>query len=367
MVKHQSLRGAGCPYGTHRVLEPQGVLPQAAWRVDPADEIYDNEILVDVHTLNIDAASFKQLVEAARKDFREKGKPQPSRLELEEAVAASIMDIVARRGKMHNPVTGSGGMLLGTIARFGDKVRGREGAKEGDLIATQASLSLTPLKLSAVHKVYLDKDQVDVEGTAVIFETAPFAVIPPDIDRRLALAVLDVAGAPVQTERLVREGQSVLVLGAGGKSGLICMYVAGEKVGSTGKVIGLAHSETSLRRARALGDRYVIVQGDAGDAIGTMRKVMEANGGEKVDVTINCVNVPGTEMASILCTKERGKVYFFSMATSFTAAALGAEGVAADVDLIIGNGYAAGHSRAALELVRRAPALRRVLEEMFLR
>ncbi|MBE3520216.1 MAG: L-erythro-3,5-diaminohexanoate dehydrogenase [Firmicutes bacterium] len=366
MVEQRAVRTGGCPYGTHRVIEPKGVLPQAAWKIDPSEEIYDNEILVDVKTLNIDAASFKQLVDAAKKDLRDRGKPEPSESELEEAVARSIMDIVARRGKMHNPVTGSGGMLLGTIARFGDKVRGREGAKEGDLIATQASLSLTPLKIKTIKKVYLDKDQVDVEGTAVIFETAPFAVIPSDIDQRLALAVLDVAGAPVQTERLVKEGDSVLVLGAGGKSGLICMYVAGERVGPRGRVIGLAHSDASMRRARALGDRYVVIQGDAGDAIATMKKVMEANGGQKVDVTINCVNVPGTEMASILSTKERGKVYFFSMATSFTAAALGAEGVAADVELIIGNGYAAGHSRAALDLIRRAPVLRKILEEMFL-
>lgn len=366
MVKHVAARGAGCPYGTHRVIEPGGVLPQAAWKIDPSEEIYDNEILVDVKTLNIDAASFKQLVDAAKADFREKGKSEFSRSELEEAVARSITDIVTRRGKMHNPVTGSGGMLLGTIARVGEKVRGREGAKEGDLMATQASLSLTPLKLNAIKKVYLDKDQVDVEGTAVVFETAPFAVIPRDIDQRLALAVLDVAGAPVQTERLVKEGDSVLILGAGGKSGLICMYVAGEKVGPRGRVIGLAHSGASLRRARALGDRYVVIQGDAGDSVGTMKKVMEANGGKKVDVTINCVNVPGTEMASILSTKERGKVYFFSMATSFTAAALGAEGVAADVELIIGNGYAVGHSRAALDLIRRAPELRKILEEMFL-
>ena len=92
---------------------------------------------------------------------------------------------------------------------------------------------------------------------------------------------------------------------------------------------------------------------------------MAANSGKKVDITINCVSVPGTEMASILCTRDRGKVYFFSMATSFTAAALGAEGVGADVDLIIGNGYAENHSRIALDLIRHNSRLRAILEEMF--
>lgn len=359
-------KGRGCPYGTHRVIEPSGVLPQAAWKLDASEEIWDNEILVHVRTLNIDSASFRQLVESAQQDLKKRGLPDPARSDIEDAVAESIRRIVSARGKMHNPVTGSGGMLLGTIARMGEKVRGREGASEGDLIATQASLTLTPLKLTKVKKVYLSKEQVDVEGTAIIFETAPFAVIPRDIDERLALAVLDVAGAPLQTARLVKPGDTVVVLGAGGKSGLMCMYVAAQKAGREGTVVGVAHSETSEMRARKLGDGYLVVRGDARDALGTMRRVMEATGGRKADVTINCVNVPGTEMASILCTKDRGRVYFFSMATSFTAAALGAEGVGADVELIIGNGYAAGHSRAALQLVRESDVLRSILEEMFL-
>jgi len=51
----------GNKYGIHRVLEPQGVLPQPANKLDNnMDEIYDNEILIDVQTLNIDSASFTE-------------------------------------------------------------------------------------------------------------------------------------------------------------------------------------------------------------------------------------------------------------------------------------------------------------------
>jgi len=65
-------------------------------------------------------------------------------------------------------------------------------------------------------------------------------------------------------------------------------------------------------------------------------------------------------MASILAARDGGEVLFFSMATSFTAAALGAEGVGKDVRLTIGNGYARGHARLALDLVRSTPALQRI-------
>ncbi len=347
----------GCPYGSHRVLEPEGVLPQAAWKIDNSPAIYDNEILVDVRTLNIDAASFKQILGGCDPSWSSERK--------QEYVAHTLLDIVSKRGKMHNPVTGSGGMLLGIVREFGPKVMERHGAKVGDLVATLVSLSLTPLNITKVKAVHLDKDQVDVEGTAVVFQSGVFSVIPEDFTERLALALLDVAGAPAQAARLVKPGDSVLVMGAGGKSGLICSQVARDKAGPGARIIGLAHSKTSADRAVRLGAADVVLAGDARDALGIMGKVTDANGGRKVDITINCVNVPGTEMASILCTRDGGKVYFFSMATSFTAAALGAEGVGADVELLIGNGFAAGHAKCAMELVRSSPRLRGILEEMF--
>ena len=59
----------GNKYGTHRVISPKGVLPQPADKLDNnMDEIYDNEILIDVQTLNIDSASFTQIEEQAGGD-----------------------------------------------------------------------------------------------------------------------------------------------------------------------------------------------------------------------------------------------------------------------------------------------------------
>ena len=95
----------GCKYGTHRVLEPKGALPQAAWRIDNTMNLHDNEILVDVDTLNIDAASFTQIKEQANGDSGE--------------ISRIMKDIVDSRGKHHNPVTGSGGMFIGTVKAIG--------------------------------------------------------------------------------------------------------------------------------------------------------------------------------------------------------------------------------------------------------
>lgn len=343
----------GCKYGTHRVIEPEGAMPQAAWKIDNEMAVRDNEILINVQTLNIDAASFTQIKKQAGND--------------EKRIGEIMMGIVADRGKHHNPVTGSGGMLIGTVEKIGPDLIGSTDLEVGDRIATLVSLTLTPLVIDKIIKVHLDTDQVDIEGHAILFESGIYAKLPNDMPDSLSLAVLDVAGAPAQTAKLVHPGDTVLIIGAGGKSGLLCMYEAKKRAGVTGKVIALAHSEASKARAEATGFADVVIAGDATRPLEIMKMVEGATGGKMADVTINCVNIPGTEMSSILSTRDMGIIYFFSMATSFTAAALGAEGVGRDVTMIIGNGYTRGHAEIALETLRESPKLRKIFEDLYAR
>lgn len=341
----------GSPHGTHRVIAPRGVLPQPAWRVDNTSPLFDNEILIDVRALNVDAASFTQMKQAAQGDAARIGE--------------TILDIVARRGKLHNPATGSGGMLIGRVAAIGAALAGRADLAVGDKVASMVSLSLTPLRIDAIHRIHLDKDRVDIEGQAILFESGLYAKLPDDIPEHVALAILDVAGAPAQTARLVRPGDTVVVVGGGGKSGTLCVYEARKRAGPSGVVIGVSPFEADCRRMRELGWVDHALKVDATDAVAMMEAVADVTRGKLADVVINCVNLPHTEMGSILATRDRGRIYFFSMATSFTAAALGAEGVGKDVDMLVGNGYAKGNAEHALALLRESPALRGLFETLY--
>ncbi len=208
----------GNKYGTHRVIDPKGVLPQPANKIDNnMDEIYDNEILIDVITLNVDSASFTQIEEQAGGD--------------EKKIAEIMMGIVAKQGKHRNPVTGSGGMLLGVVEKIGTALEGKIDLKVGDKIATLVSLSLTPLRIDKIKAIRKDIDQVDIEGKAILFESGIYAKIPSDIPEKLALSALDVAGAPAQTAKLVKPGDTVFIIGAGGKSGMLCCYEAKNVLG----------------------------------------------------------------------------------------------------------------------------------------
>jgi L-erythro-3,5-diaminohexanoate dehydrogenase len=341
----------GCPYGSHRVLQPEGLLPQAASLLDNSTDIYDNEILVDVATLNVDSASFTQIEEACGGDT--------------EKIGAMVMDIVAERGKMQNPVTGSGGVLIGTVAEVGPRAAQVHDVSPGDEIVTLVSLSTTPLSLEEVVAVRPDTDQVDVTGKAILFEKTVFAKLPDDMPRKVALSVLDVAGAAPQTERLVKPGDTVFVLGGGGKSGMLCCYAAKKRAGESGLVIGSGHSERSTDRLRALELCDRVVRVNAVNPLEVEAAIREITDGKMADVTINCVNIEGTEMACILATKPDGVIYFFSMATSFTRAALGAEGIGYDQTMIIGNGYAKDHAEKSLQIIRESQKIRKIFEELY--
>ncbi|KGJ48692.1 zinc-binding alcohol dehydrogenase family protein [Paraclostridium dentum] len=340
----------GCKYGTHRVIG-ENVLPQPAKKINNDMNIYDNEILIDVQALNIDSASFTQIEEDCNQDI--------------EKIKARILEIVEEKGKMQNPVTGSGGMLIGTIEKIGSDLEGNIDLKVGDKVATLVSLSLTPLKIEEIVDIKPDIDRVEIKGKAILFESGIYAKLPTDMEETLALAALDVAGAPAQTQKLVKEGNSVLILGAAGKSGMLCCYEARKKAGKAGKVIGLVinSKDAEFIKENNLVDEAIIV--DAKNPNAVLNKVLEVNNGKEVDLAINCVNVPNTEMSTILPVRDKGVVYFFSMATTFTKAALGAEGVGKDVDMIIGNGYTKGHADVTLTALRESENLKNIFKKLY--
>jgi L-erythro-3,5-diaminohexanoate dehydrogenase len=348
----------GSPLGLHRVAEPVkgagqarasgeagGVLPQAAWRLDPRPEIWPDEVRVRLERLNLDAASYRQLSEAHGGDAG--------------AIRAAVLAIVAERGKMQNPVTGSGGMLTGVVDEVGPK--SPLGLAPGDRVATLVSLSLTPLVITDGLANWDGRsEQVPCAGHAILFGRSIATVLPDDLPGPLALAVMDVCGAPALTNRVVAERANpvVAVIGAAGKSGSLSLAAA--RHGGAATTIGVVRDEKEAAALRGAGLAHRVTVADARDPVGLATAVQEAGG--PADVTVVCVDVPGCEGGAVLATAQGGTVIFFSMATSFSAAALGAEGVAADVTMLIGNGYVPGHAAFALSMIRENQGVRTLFE-----
>ena len=323
-------------YGFHRVLNPAGVIPQAAWKLDARPELLaPTEVLLRVSILNLDSTGMAQLHGA--------GTP----------VGAQVMDIVRERGKMHNPVSNSGGVLVGTVLEIGPAVGSGFKGRMGDTIIPLVSTTTLPLHLDAVQGVA--GDQLSVQGTAVLFDGMAHTQAPDDIDLPVALSILDISSIVPQVHRHVQPGQTVLVLGAG-KSGAAAMAaIRGAAAGA--RIIALDPNPERLGRLAALRLADVMIEADATRPETVLARVGEATSNTLCDVVLNCVNVADTEAASILCARRHGTVVFYSMATRFDKAALGTDATDNDVRLVIGNGIAEGQAELALALFRDNPEL----------
>jgi L-erythro-3,5-diaminohexanoate dehydrogenase len=366
------------PVGLHRVLEPVGALPQAAQRLDADPALAPDEVRVRVELLNLDAASFRQLTTKHGGDG--------------DAVRAEVLEIINTRGKMQNPVTGSGGMLVGVVDEVGPA--STLGLQVGDRVATLVSLSLTPLRITdGLARWDGGSEQVPAEGTAILFGRSIAARIPDDLPSALSMAVMDVCGAPALTARVVeryvraagpqlvhdrlgggadpqllhdRLGEGVVrvaVIGGAGKSGSMSLAAARRTATDdvTVRTVGVVPVEREAALLREVGLAEKVALADARDPVALAAAVEDALGAP-ADVTVVCVDVPGCEHGAILATADGGTVIFFSMATSFSAAALGAEGLAADVTMLVGNGYVPGHAAYAMDLLRTDAAIRTLFE-----
>jgi L-erythro-3,5-diaminohexanoate dehydrogenase len=270
-----------------------------------------------------------------------------------------VLDIVAARGKMQNPETGSGGMLVGTVEEVGPD--SPLGLAVGDRVATLVSLTLTPLVVEdGLSRWDGRSEQVPCDGYAILFGRSIAAVLPEDLPAELSLAVMDVCGAPALTTRVVEryDAPVVAVVGGAGKSGSLSLAAA--KAAGARRTIGVVphRAEADLLTDAEVAD--VVTVADARDPVALSAAVERAGG--PADVTVVCVDVPGCEGGAILATAPGGTVVFFSMATSFSAAALGAEGLAADVTMLVGNGYTPGHADHALALLRGHAGVRSLFE-----
>jgi L-erythro-3,5-diaminohexanoate dehydrogenase len=335
-----------CPYGSHRA---EGRLPQPAPRLDATMEARPCEMLIDVELLNLDSTSMKQIAEAADHDA--------------EKIKQRIFEIVATRGKMHNPVTNSGGVLVGRVASVGSTFPDQT-LKKGELVCPIVSLSMLPLQLYEIHSVNVTTTQIAVRGQAILFQTTIFSRIPGDFSLPVALGLIDIAGAPARTLQMVKPGMKVAILGAG-KAGLVSAYAARSRLGQSGRLVVMDVNAGICQRMRDLQVADDVITVDLQDPIESHRVASDLTKGELFDIVISVTSAPQTEGAAILATRQAGRALLFSMATSFQAAALSAEGAGKDVELLIGNGYVPNCVEDTLNIVRRHPELRREIDFRF--
>ncbi len=330
-------------YGFHRVITPKGTIPQTAWKLDntPATKT-DYEILVDVRTLCLDSTSMRQLKEKYNN------------------IEQRILEIINERGKMHNPETNSGGILIGNVEDIGQKLTSFA-LQKGDTIIPLASLSTIPLSIDKIENI--NGEQINVQGKAILFQSTQYTKLPQEYSQKptTALAALDISSIVPQIYRHTKEGQTILVIGTG-KAGMTAMAAA-RQTAQNAHIIGTDTNRKQLTIAYELGYADKLIEQNAQQPEEFLKTIEEATNGKLCDLTINCVNAPNTETATILATKQHGTAIFFSMATQFDKAALGTDATGKDITMIIGNGIAEKQAQTMFELLNKDQRLKTYFEK----
>ncbi|MCF6465831.1 sigma 54-interacting transcriptional regulator [Clostridium sp. Cult2] len=336
-------------YGVHRALEPKNTLPQPAWKLDNAMEIFNNEILIDVKIINIDLASFDQITIECQGDI--------SRIE------RKILEIIDKRGKLHNPVTDTGGILFGKVKKIGKKYNNTQDINVGDYIIS-TTLSLTPIRIYKINRIHIDHAQIEVEGEAILFSSTQIIKIDNIFSANELIYALDEGASSKEVNRLAKQGDKVLIVEAGGKIGLLCAYAVREKLNHGEDIIGIVRTKEEKNFLSKYNIYNRIYDFDISNTIEAFDTIMTIEK-ELFDLTINCSRSPGTEILSVLCTKPNGTLYFAGIGSNYKTAFLNAEGIGRDINILAYKGYCEGHEKFVVNLLEKNKDLRNLQENIY--
>lgn len=334
-------------YGTNRVLEPKHVLSTSAWQVDNSREINDNEVRIAIKRLHIESTSFKQIcVESNNKTDK---------------IKERIMDIVIKRGKMHNPVTDTGGLLYGVVEKIGKDYINKKDLKEGQEIICNASLAAIPLYISRITGIDRAYNQVEVEGYAILFNEFPIIKKPNDVPIDLLLFALNESGTLYAASSIARGKRSFLVVGNNLLTNMLFGYAIRKAAGRDVRIVCLFDNKSEMVVKGKSIDRLlqeIFSEIHYVDILKPLECLERLNVDALFDLSVNCADIPGAETINILATKYGGTVCFANLINNYNIALYLTESISRQLDIKCAAGYLEEYDEFDIELVRElAPYL----------
>lgn len=328
-------------YGMNRVLEPQHVLPTSAWRLDNSRAITKNELRVDVKRIHLEGTSFKQIcMESNDNDQRIKQK---------------IMDIVIRRGKLHNPVTDTGGLFYGKVSEIGIDFDNVKGFVPGDEVVCNASLASVPIYINNIISIDRAFGQIEVEGYAILYNEVPLIRRPEGVPINLLLFTFNESGTIYRITNTAVGKKKFLVVGNNMLSNLLFGHAIRKVAREDAEVVCLLDRKTDLvLKGKSINEliskvfteiRYVDIL-----------KPMECLGQLKVqslfDLSVNCADIPGAETINILATKSGGTVVFANLINNYNIALYITESISKQLDIRCADGYLEAYDEFDIEIIK---------------
>lgn len=328
-------------YGTNRVLEPQHVLPTSAWRLDNSRSISAGEIRVDIKRIHIEGTSFKQIcLEANDNDQRIKQK---------------IMDIVIRRGKLHNPVTDTGGLFYGTVSEIGAEYDNKKNFKPGEEVVCNASLASVPIYIDKILSIDRAYGQIELEGYAILYDEVPLVRRPEGIPIDLLLFAFNESGTLYRISNTAVGKKKFLIVGNNLLSNLLFGYAVRKVAREDAEVVCLLDRKTdTVLKGKSIDDlsRRVFTEVHYVDILKPMECLAGLNADSLFDLSINCADIPGAETINILATKSGGTVVFANLINNYNIALYITESISRQLDIRCADGYLEAYDEFDIEIVK---------------
>ena len=327
-------------YGLKRVLEPKYVLPTSAWRLDNSRNVYPDEIRMSIKKIHLEGTSFKQICTEVNYN--------------EEKIKQTIIDIVRRRGKLHNPVTDTGGLVCGQIEAIGEQAENSHGLKVGDEIICNASLASVPMYIEKITSIDYMFNQIEVEGYAILHSRIPIVKVTEDLPLNLVLFVLDESGTLFRLNQLAEGKERCLIVGNNMITNLIFGYALRRKLGSNGEITCLLDKKTSIRVTGGGIDRLISRVFDNIQYLDILKPtecVDRLNAESIFDISVNCAEIPGAETVNILATRPGGTVMFANLINNLNIALYITESLSKNLEVHGAEGYIEGYDAFDVELV----------------
>lgn len=328
-------------YGLKRVAEPQYVLPTSAWKLDNSRNIYPNELRISVRRIHLEGTSFKQICTESNYN--------------EEKIKQKIIDIIIRRGKLHNPVTDTGGLAFGTVEEIGEEFYNPQNLKVGDTIICNASLASVPIQIENILAIDHVFNQIDASGYAILHDHVPIIKIEEDMPVNLLLYTLDESGTLYRLSQLA-EGQSkFLIVGNNMITNLIFGYVIRRQVGAKGEIVCLLDKKTGMQ---VMGDgidqliAHVFNEVHFLNILKPIHAVERLKLNQQFDLSVNCAEIPGAETINILATKAGGTVLFANLINNLKISLYITESISKPLNVENAEGYLEDYETFDIALVR---------------
>ena len=332
-------------YGLERVLEPKYVLPTSAWKLDNSRNIYPNEMLLSIKRIHLEGTSFKQICTEVNYN--------------EEKIKQTIIDIVIRRGKLHNPVTDTGGLIFGQVEKIGESFESQGGVKAGDEIICNASLASVPIYIEKITAIDYAFNQIEVEGYAVVHDRIPLVKVKPGIPLNLLLFALDESGTLFSLNKLAEGKVKCLIVGNNMITNLIFGYVLRRKLGPEGEITCLLDRKTGIQITGGGIDRLVSLvfnQIHYLDILKPVECLEKLNAESLFDLSVNCAEIPGAETVNILATRPGGTVLFANLINNLNIALYITESISKTLEVHGAQGYIEGYDDFDVQIVSEIAA-----------